>query len=292
MDRVGRGVHGSAALTADDRSKLNNVPADTATEIAAKEDAFSKNSGFNLALASNAEAEGGVATDKVMSPFLTALAIAAQSSGGTLGQAPVRNISSADSVSNADWGKKITADMSGGTYSLTIPPGLTSERFLHVELSGSNALTLVEGAGVTILGNTVIDSLSGIITLFHTNVQDTYQVYANDPVLLANETAAISKAYSIIETDLGAKSSGSLALSVESGYTQLVINGGAFTLTPQASYSSIVLMVTNGGAAGAINTSAYDVVNGDPLTTVDGDVFMLQSVVNSKIKILTVIAKQ
>jgi hypothetical protein len=161
-----------------------------------------------------------------------------------------------------------------------------------VELSGSNALTLVEGAGVTILGNTVIDSLSGIITLFHTNVQDTYQVYANDPVLLANETAAISKAYSIIETDLGAKSSGSLALSVESGYTQLVINGGAFTLTPQASYSSIVLMVTNGGAAGAINTSAYDVVNGDPLTAVDGDVFMLQSVVNSKIKILTVIAKQ
>jgi hypothetical protein len=63
-------------------------------------------------------------------------------------------------------------------------------------------------------------------------------------------------------------------------------------LAPQASDGTIVVQYTNNAAAGALTTSGYDTVNGDDLTTADGDDFMLYSTVVGTFQHLHVVALQ
>ena len=75
--------------------------------------------------------------------------------------------------------------------------------------------------------------------------------------------------------DNGTVTSGTLTLDPEESNFHKVINGGAFTLAVPAEDGNIVLQVTNNASAGAVTTSSFTKVSGDPLTTSDGDDFFL-----------------
>jgi len=52
-----------------------------------------------------------------------------------------------------------------------------------------------------------------------------------------------------------------------------VINGGAHTLAPPSTNCTMILQYTNNSSAGAITTSGFTVVDGDTISTTDGDDF-------------------
>lgn len=67
--------------------------------------------------------------------------------------------------------------------------------------------------------------------------------------------------------DAGTKSSGTFTPDPANGNQQYCVNGGAFTLAPPATATSIVLEVLNNGSAGAITTSGFTKVTGAFTTT-------------------------
>jgi len=90
----------------------------------------------------------------------------------------------------------------------------------------------------------------------------------------------------------GTKTTGTYTLVYTGSNMKTATNGGAHTLAPQASDGTIVVQYTNNAAAGALTTSGYDTVNGDDLTTADGDDFMLYSTVVGTFQHLHVVALQ
>ena len=92
--------------------------------------------------------------------------------------------------------------------------------------------------------------------------------------------------------DQGTKSSGTFTPVYTAGNMQDAVNGGAHTLAPQSGDGSILIIYTNNGSAGAIDTSGYDAVKGDALTTTDTDQFLLTSMVINGVSVLTVQALQ
>ena len=92
--------------------------------------------------------------------------------------------------------------------------------------------------------------------------------------------------------DLGTNASGTETLSAANGNFQKGVNGGAHTLAPQATTSTIIVQYTNDGSAGSLTTSGYSIVTGDSLTTTSGHDFMLYSTVLNSFKHLHVVALQ
>jgi len=90
----------------------------------------------------------------------------------------------------------------------------------------------------------------------------------------------------------GTKTTGTYTLVYTGSNMKTATNGGAHTLAPQASDGTIVVQYTNNASAGALTTSGYDTVNGDDLTTADGDDFMLYSTVVGAFQHLHVVALQ
>jgi hypothetical protein len=54
----------------------------------------------------------------------------------------------------------------------------------------------------------------------------------------------------------------------------------------------MVVQITNNGSAGAITTSGFTLVTGDPFTTTDGDDFMCYVTVCNSLSVLNVVALQ
>lgn len=79
-------------------------------------------------------------------------------------------------------------------------------------------------------------------------------------------------------SDDGIKSGGTYTpLPTDSNF-RAITNGGAFTLAAESGATDayrLVLHVTNSASAGVITFSGFNVVDGDPLTIVDGDAFLL-----------------
>lgn len=71
---------------------------------------------------------------------------------------------------------------------------------------------------------------------------------------------------------LGTKSSGTVTIAVSDCQMQTYTNGGAHALDMSGTGSAVVV-IANDASAGAITTSAFDVVSGDPFTTTNGHVF-------------------
>jgi len=114
-----------------------------------------------------------------------------------------------------------------------------------------------------------------------------------DAVLTAgDQTVAGSKTFSAATTfsadlslkgaasasvDDGTLSSGTYTPSPVGGNFRHIINGGAFTLAPPAASGAYTLVIemVNGASAGALTTSAFLRVTGDPLTTTNGHKFQM-----------------
>jgi len=90
----------------------------------------------------------------------------------------------------------------------------------------------------------------------------------------------------------GTKTTGTYTPTTAGGNYKTAVNGGAHTLAPQTSVSTIVIQYTNDSSAGSITTSGWDIVTGDSLTTTNGDDFMCYLTVIGAFQHLHVVALQ
>lgn len=85
-----------------------------------------------------------------------------------------------------------------------------------------------------------------------------------------------SSEQTISAVDLGTQADGTLSPSIVNGQFQFVVNEGDFTLSaPSLGEGIIYLELTNGSSAGTVDTSDFDAVLGDPLTTTADEGFLL-----------------
>tara|TARA_R100000664_G_C2756266_1_gene144137 strand:+ start:1134 stop:2390 length:1257 start_codon:yes stop_codon:yes gene_type:complete len=195
----------------------------------------------------------------------------------------------------------VVGSFSAGT--LTVGSGSITDSSGAIDFGNENLATtgtLSAGAGTV----TSLDAGSGTIKTTGTielgHATDTtlsrsaagfLAVEGND-VLMASVDDVLSAGFSATADDDGTKSSGTYTPATTGGNYKTIVNGGAFTLAPQTTVSSIVLQVTNNSSAGTVTTSGFTIVTGDSLTTVDGDDFFLFSTVIGSFKHLNVVALQ
>jgi hypothetical protein len=116
---------------------------------------------------------------------------------------------------------------------------------------------------------------------------------ANDAITVGKLAGGVlTDGFAGTDFDLGTNASGTETLDYTNGNFQYGVNGGAHTLAPQGTTSTIVVQYTNDGAAGAVTTSGFTIVTGDSLTTDNGDDFMIYSTVLNSFKHLHVVALQ
>ena len=101
-------------------------------------------------------------------------------------------------------------------------------------------------------------------------------VQAHDADTLKADTAdELTAGYSSAAEDAGTKSSGTFTPSPDGGNFQHFINGGAHTLGVPAKNCAMVLLMKNNSSAGTLTTSGFTKVDGDDLSTTNGDEFFL-----------------
>tara|TARA_R110000744_G_scaffold10284_3_gene32082 strand:+ start:937 stop:2193 length:1257 start_codon:yes stop_codon:yes gene_type:complete len=178
----------------------------------------------------------------------------------------------------------IVGNCSAGT--LTVGSGSITDSSGAIDFGNENLVTtgtLGGGAGTV----TSLDAGSGVIKTTGTielgHATDTtlsrsaagfLAVEGND-VLMASVDDVLTAGFSSTADDDGTKSSGTYTPATAGGNYKTIVGGGAFTLAPQTTVSTIVIQLTNNASAGTITTSGFDKVSGDALTTTNGDDFML-----------------
>ena len=116
--------------------------------------------------------------------------------------------------------------------------------------------------------------------------------YTDITGLVNGESATLTAGYDNVLYDAGTKSTGTFTPDVANGHTQEFVNGGAHTLAPPSDNCFLVLQGTNNASAGAQVTSGFTDVDGDPLTTTDGDDFLYYITVVNGFSHLTIKALQ
>ena len=130
------------------------------------------------------------------------------------------------------------------------------------------------------------------------NGTDSDSTNADDNVLYEENTGdmlqslILTDGYAGADFDLGTNTTGTETLAFTNGNFQKGVNGGAHTLAPQATTSTIIVQYTNDGSAGTLTTSGYTIVTGDSLTTTSGHDFMMYSTRVNGFKHLHVVALQ
>jgi len=92
-------------------------------------------------------------------------------------------------------------------------------------------------------------------------------------ILRADTAKVLTAGFAGAVYDNGVQSSGTLTIDEANGNFQKAVNGGAHAIAPPSNNCTVIVEYTNNGSAGALTTSAIDLVDGDSLTTVNGDVF-------------------
>lgn len=114
----------------------------------------------------------------------------------------------------------------------------------------------------------------------------------NVDTLFADVADVLTAGFASTIHDNGTQTTGTLAPNEANGNMQKAVNGGAHTLAPPANDSTMVIQYTNNASAGAITTSGFTLVDGDSLTTTDGDDFFLYITNSDTFSLLTVKALQ
>ena len=101
-------------------------------------------------------------------------------------------------------------------------------------------------------------------------------VQAFDADTLKADTAdELTAGFSSAAEDAGTKSSGTFTPSPDGGNFQHFVNGGAHTLGVPSKNCAMVLLMKNNSSAGTLTTSGFTKVDGDNLSTTNGDEFFL-----------------
>ena len=107
-----------------------------------------------------------------------------------------------------------------------------------------------------------------------TDIGTTVQAFDAD-TLKADTADELTAGFSSAAEDAGTKSSGTFTPSPDGGNFQHFTNGGAHTLGVPAKNCAMVLLMKNNSSAGTLTTSGYTKVDGDSLSTTNGDEFFL-----------------
>jgi hypothetical protein len=170
----------------------------------------------------------------------------------------------------------------------------TTNDTFHYEISSQSGTEWEVGLGTysgtnTIARTTVLaSSNSGSAVDFSAGTKDVALVHPASLIaktILLDATANLTAGYTATPYDAGTKSTGTFTPDPALGNKQRFINGGAFTLAPQASVSDINFEVTNNGSAGAVTVSGFDKVVGT-FDTTNAHVFDVTSRVGTSKKIL------
>ena len=107
-----------------------------------------------------------------------------------------------------------------------------------------------------------------------TDIGSTVQAFDAD-TLKADTADELTAGFSSAAVDSLTKSSGTFTPSPDTGNFQHFVNGGAHTLGVPAKNCAMVLLMKNNSSAGTLTTSGYTKVDGDDLSTTNGDEFFL-----------------
>ena len=99
-------------------------------------------------------------------------------------------------------------------------------------------------------------------------------VEAYDPDILKADTAdELTAGFSAAAYNAGTQTTGTYTPDVDNGNFQYTINGGAHTLGVPIKNCTMVILYKNNASAGTVTTSGYTKVDGDTISTTDGDEF-------------------
>ena len=114
----------------------------------------------------------------------------------------------------------------------------------------------------------------------------------NADTLFADVADNLTKGFSTTVHDAGTKSSGTFTPDQDNGNIQKAVNGGAHTLAPTTDDCAVIIQYTNNGSAGTITTSGFTLVDGDDISTTNGDDFFFYLTKANGFSLLTVKALQ
>lgn len=108
---------------------------------------------------------------------------------------------------------------------------------------------------------------------------DRDSIGGQDILLAATENQGpLTGGATVTPKDLGTISTGTVTIDPGDRAIQLYTNNGAHTLAEISNEGSTIVMITNGASAGAITTSGWNFVTGDPFTTTNGHRFLCMMV--------------
>ena len=163
--------------------------------------------------------------------------------------------------------------------------------------SGTGAITAmaVLGDGEMIVGDGTTDPVaeSGATLRASIGVAIGSDVQAFDADTLKADVADnLTAGFSTTVHDAGTKSSGTYTPDQDDGNIQKAVNGGAHTLAPTVDDCAVIIQYTNNASAGTITTSGFTLVDGDDISTTNGDDFFFYLTKANGFSLLTVKALQ
>jgi len=114
----------------------------------------------------------------------------------------------------------------------------------------------------------------------------------NADTLFADVADNLTAGFSTTVYDAGTKTSGTFTPDQDNGNIQKAVNNGAHTLAPTTDDCAVIIQYTNAASAGTITTSGFTLVDGDDISTTDGDDFFFYLTKANGFSLLTVKALQ
>lgn len=168
--------------------------------------------------------------------------------------------------------------------------GLTSAAGKMIEFTGSGSAQVID---VTTAGKALMDDADASAQRTTMGVAIGSDVQAFDADILKADTADnLTAGFSTTVHDAGTKSSGTYTPDQDDGNIQKAVNGGAHTLAPTVDDCAMIIQYTNNASAGTITTSGFTKVDGDTITTTNGDDFFFYLTKANGFSLLTVKALQ
>ncbi len=169
-----------------------------------------------------------------------------------------------------------------GNANLTAFAGLTFAANKIAYGTGAAALAVTDftAAGISMVGAANAAAQSALL---NSSIAPVFANNTSKPTTLSGygitDAAALAGGqnltggFTCTSLDQGTKSSGTFTPAMFTGGVQHCVNGGAFTLAPPTGHGSMFLDITNNALAGAITTSGFTAVDGDPFDTTNTHAF-------------------
>lgn len=206
-------------------------------------------------------------------------------------------------ASEDTWGTKLNANWSaldalfGGTGELTVAAGGTGGATaaaartnlglaIGSDVQAYSSVLAATTASFLTADETKLDNIEALAdvtdaanvaaagALMTSGLGSVTQAYDAD-ILKADTTDTLTVGYAVTAYNAGSQASGTFTPNEANGNVQYCTNDGAHTLAPPTNEGTLVIQYTNGASAGVVTTSGFTKVDGDSLTTTNGDDFLL-----------------